>query len=60
MKDEPDKLPLTRSDIDTILRIGQERAALLFQLKQAILAGDTLLEHQIAREVCGLPKEVTQ
>ena len=51
---------MTRAEIETILRVEREHAALLLRLKQAILAGDTMLEHQLAREVVGLPKEVTQ
>lgn len=60
MKPEDEKPPITRAQMETILRTGRERAELLYRLKQAILAGDMLLEHQLAREVCGLPKEVTQ
>ena len=59
-KDKDRRPPLTRAEIEAILRIEREHAALLLRLKQAILAGDTMLEHQLAREVVGLPKEVTQ
>jgi hypothetical protein len=58
--DKPDKLPLTRADVETILEIERKRAALVEQLKQSILNGDSILEHQLAREVCGLPKETMQ
>ena len=54
-KDE--KQPLSRSDAETILEIGAHRKALLERLRAAILAGDTLLEHEIARELAGLPRE---
>ena len=60
MKPEDKKPALTRADIETILEIGRERKALLFRLKQAILNGDSLLEHEVARELVGLPKETTQ
>ena len=59
-EDKDRKPPLTRAEIEVILRIEREHAALLLRLKQAILAGDSLLEHQLAREVVGLPKEITQ
>ena len=55
-----DKPPLSRADIEEIMRIDREHAALLVRLKEAILAGDTLLEHELAREIVGLPKEVAQ
>lgn len=61
MKPPEDQKPaLTRSDVETLLEIGQRRAALLYRLKQAILAGDEALERQLAREVVGLPKEIAQ
>lgn len=55
-----EKLPLSLEDVRTILDVARRRAALVAQLKQAILNGDTILEHELAREVCGLPKETTQ
>jgi hypothetical protein len=57
-KDE--KKPLTRADVETILETGAHRKALLDRLRAAILAGNTLLEHEIARELAGLPKEIPQ
>jgi hypothetical protein len=57
---EDKKPPLSRADMETIIRIGRERAVLLARLKEAILTGDGLLEHQLARELVGLPKEATQ
>jgi hypothetical protein len=59
MTDKPDK-PLSRAELDAIMQVVRERAVLLLRLKEAILNGDSLLEHQLAREVVGLPKEVTQ
>jgi hypothetical protein len=59
-EDKAKKPPLSRADIETIMRVGRERAALLYRLKEAILNGDSLLERQLAREIVGLPKEVAQ
>jgi hypothetical protein len=59
-KPEDDKPPLTRADVEAILEIERQRAEKLRQLKAAILNGDSLLEHQLAREVVGLPKEREQ
>jgi hypothetical protein len=60
-KPEEQKRPaLTRADIETIMRLDREHAQRLHQLKQAILDGDTLLEHALAREIARLPKEATQ
>jgi hypothetical protein len=59
-EDNREKPALTRADIEAIMRIDRERAALLYRLKQAILDGDMPLERALAREIVGLPKEVTQ
>lgn len=59
MAEKAEKSLLTREDIEAILDVGRQRAAILYRLKQAILDGDSALEHAIAREVCGLPKETT-
>jgi len=60
MKKPADTPPLSRADIETILEVERQRAEKLRQLKAAILNGDSLLEHQLAREVVGLPKEREQ
>ena len=57
--DKHDNPPLSRTDIETIMRIDREHAERLLRLKQAILDGDAPLEHQIARELVGLPREPT-
>ena len=59
-RDNADKPSLTRTDVQAIIEIGAHRKALLERLRAAIRAGDTLLEHEIARELAGLPKEATQ
>jgi hypothetical protein len=59
-KENDEKNPITRADVQAILEIGAHRKALLERLRAAILTGDTLLEHEIARELAGLPKEITQ
>jgi hypothetical protein len=57
---KPEKVPITRIDAQTILELGLHRKKLLERLRKAILAGDQLLEHQIARELAGLPEETKQ
>jgi hypothetical protein len=59
-EDKDEKLPLTRADVQSILEIGAHRKALLERLRAAILSGDTLLEHEVARELAGLPNEIAQ
>jgi hypothetical protein len=59
-KDKGEKPPPTRTDVQTIIEIGAHRKALLERLRAAIMTGDTLLEHEIACELAGLPKEVPQ
>jgi hypothetical protein len=59
-EDNREKPALTRADIEAIMRIDREHAQRLHRLKQAILDGDTLLERALAREIVGLPKEITQ
>ena len=58
-KRKNEKLPLTRADVEIILEIERKRAILIERLKQSILDGDSRLEHALARQVCGLPKETT-
>jgi hypothetical protein len=59
-EEKRDKPPITRAEAQTMLEIAMQRRALMLRLRQAILAGDTLLEHQIARELTGLPEETKQ
>jgi len=60
MKNPEDKMPLTRADMEAILAAGRERVQLLYELKSAILDGDSEREHALAREICGLPKEAAR
>jgi hypothetical protein len=48
---------VTYADIDRFVRIAKADAERRLRLKQAILNGDSKLEHALAREVCGLPPE---
>jgi hypothetical protein len=57
---DKDRSPLTRADIEAIMQIQRKHVTLLFRLKEAILTGDSLLEHEVARELVGLPKETPQ
>ena len=53
--DTKDQKPaLTRADIETILQIERERAALMHRLKEAVLGKDTSATLALAREVVGL------
>jgi len=57
---DSDRPPLTHTEVEVILQIARHRVRLLYELKQAILDGDSAREHAIAREVCGLPKEAAR
>jgi hypothetical protein len=50
---------LTLADVEAITRIAREHAALVRKLKEALIAGDILGALRLARQVCGLPDEVT-
>jgi hypothetical protein len=52
-----ERQPITPADIRTVLAIGAHRKALLERLRAAILTGDARREHELARELAGLPKE---
>jgi hypothetical protein len=61
VKGPEEKRPtLTRDDIATITEINRQHVRLLERLKEAILDGDSLEEHAVARELVGLPKETAQ
>lgn len=47
---------LTDDDLHHFLEIAQARAALIGQLKQALVAGDVAEALRLARKVCGLPE----
>jgi hypothetical protein len=50
----------TERDVEVIMDIVHRRTELMHQLKAAILRGDTLTEHELARRVCGLPPDPKQ
>jgi hypothetical protein len=51
---------LTDDDLDVVLKIARNRAALMMRLKEALVKGDDAASLALAREACGLePKEVT-
>jgi hypothetical protein len=51
---------LTRDDIATLIDIATRRQALMLELKQALRSGDEPEAIRLARQVCGLPAEVTE
>jgi hypothetical protein len=54
MSDEKKKPPMTREDILVIMKIGEERQALMKRLKDAVVGRDTELTLALAREVVGV------
>lgn len=51
---------MTRLDVERVLAIARREGEIVLKLKEAVLNGDALLEHQLVRELCGLPKETRQ
>jgi hypothetical protein len=45
---------LTDDDLGVIVEAAQQRAALVGELKAALLAGDDRLALKLARQICGL------
>jgi hypothetical protein len=56
-KNDDQKAPLTKADIETIIRIADRRVQLMAKLKEAIEHGDMLRQYEVARELVGLPPE---
>jgi hypothetical protein len=54
-------VPLSLSGVvDAILSVGQERRALLARLRSALISGAAADALLLARQLCGLPNDVTQ
>ena len=51
---------LTESDVEFLVGLAREHAELIDRLQEALQRNDTLLALELAREVCGMPKEQAQ
>lgn len=62
MKDGTEKAgeQLTRADVELIIKIAQERAELVNELKAALQRDDLGRVINLARLLCGMPEEMTQ
>lgn len=52
-----EEMPVTDGLVDAVVKIGQERAAILVAMKKALLRGDDDEALERARELTGLPSK---
>jgi hypothetical protein len=51
---------LTREDVALLIDIAKQRQSLIEQMKDRLLSGDEPDALRLARQICGLPAEVTE
>lgn len=51
---------LTESEVEFLIDLAREQAQLVDQLQEALERNDTLRALELAREICGMPKETAQ